>query len=94
MEDLRRLGIGIANHPSLMDVLAAFPAAVDAYARKHGGRTDLGEMAQMAAVERALSREPEWGRNGPTLTVLRLQPLRFSTAPPPRPERSEACGGR
>jgi hypothetical protein len=34
-----------------MDVLAAISAAVDHHARERGGRTDLGEMAQMAAVE-------------------------------------------
>jgi hypothetical protein len=34
-----------------MDVAAAFSSAVDRYARKEGPRTDLGEMAQMAAVE-------------------------------------------
>jgi hypothetical protein len=34
-----------------MEVLGAFSGAVDRHAREHGGRTDLGEMAQMAAVE-------------------------------------------
>src|SRR5437660_7135548 len=34
-----------------MDIAAAFSAAVDRYARERKGRTDLGEMAQMAAVE-------------------------------------------
>jgi hypothetical protein len=34
-----------------MDVAAAFSGAVDRYARDRKGRTDLGEMAQMAAVE-------------------------------------------
>jgi hypothetical protein len=32
-------------------VAAAISGAVDRYAREQGGRTDLGEMAQMAAVE-------------------------------------------
>ena len=50
-EDLRRLGLQVPAHPSLMDVVAAISAAVDRYARERGGRTDLGEMAQMAAVE-------------------------------------------
>jgi hypothetical protein len=49
--DLRRIGVEIRDHPSLMDVVAAISAAVDRHAREHGGRTDLGEMAQMAAVE-------------------------------------------
>jgi hypothetical protein len=50
-EDLRRLGLEVSDQPSLMDVAAAFSAAVDRYARQRGGRTDLGEMAQLAAVE-------------------------------------------
>ena len=50
-EDLGRLGINVTDPPSLMDVAAAISAAVDRHAREHGGRTDLGEMAQMAAVE-------------------------------------------
>src|SRR5437879_602260 len=49
--DLRRLGLRIGEHPSLMEVLGAFSLAVDHDARSKGGRTDLGEMAQMAAVE-------------------------------------------
>jgi hypothetical protein len=50
-EDLGRLGITVTDPPSLMGVAAAISAAVDRHAREHGGRTDLGEMAQMAAVE-------------------------------------------
>jgi hypothetical protein len=34
-----------------MDLAAAFSAAVDHHELLHGGRKDLGEMAQMAAVE-------------------------------------------
>ena len=34
-----------------MTIVGAVSSAVDAYARERGGRTDLGEMAQMAAVE-------------------------------------------
>ena len=50
-DDLRRLGLQTPDQPSLMDVVAAISGAVDHYAREQGGRTDLGEMAQMAAVE-------------------------------------------
>jgi hypothetical protein len=50
-DDLRRLSVHVANQPTLIDVLAAISGAVDRYAREQGGRTDLGEMAQMAAVE-------------------------------------------
>ena len=51
VEDLRRLGINVAGPPSLMTLVAAITAAVDRYTHEHGGRTDLGEMAQMVAVE-------------------------------------------
>jgi hypothetical protein len=34
-----------------MEVVAAFTGAVDPYSRGLPGRTDLGEMAQMTAVE-------------------------------------------
>ena len=37
--------------PSLLEVTGAFADAVDAHLRRTGGRTDLGEMAQMAATE-------------------------------------------
>ena len=50
-QDLHRLGVEIRDPPSLMDVAAGISAAVDRHAREHGGRSDLGEMAQMAAVE-------------------------------------------
>ena len=50
-EDLGHLGIDVTGPPSLMSVVAALSAAVDRHARENGGRTDLGEMAQMAAVE-------------------------------------------
>jgi hypothetical protein len=50
--DLRRLGLRVPDQPSLMDVTGAFMDAVDQHVRAQGeGRTDLGEMAQMAAVE-------------------------------------------
>ena len=50
-EDLRRAGIQVPDRPTLMDVAAAYSEAVDRHVHKRGGRTDLGEMAQMAAVE-------------------------------------------
>jgi hypothetical protein len=50
-EDLHHLGLDVSDQPSLMDVAAAFSGAVDRYAGERGARTDLGEMAQMAAIE-------------------------------------------
>ena len=51
VEDLRRLGLEVDERPGLMDVVAAFSAAVDCHVHDEGARTDLGEMAQMAAIE-------------------------------------------
>jgi hypothetical protein len=62
--DMHRLGIRISDQPGLMDVTAAISDAVDRYARNQGGRTDLGEMAQMAAVESLVALV---GRDLPTL---------------------------
>jgi hypothetical protein len=50
-EALRECGLEITAAPGLMEVLAAFTGAVDARLFNNRGRTDLGEMAQMAAVE-------------------------------------------
>jgi hypothetical protein len=47
--DARSLGLSLPDNPSLMQIASAISAAVDQKTR--GGRTDLGEMAQMAAVE-------------------------------------------
>jgi len=51
VDALRRLQLQVSNSPSLLEVVGAFTGAVDAHLRQHGGRTDLGEMAQMAAAE-------------------------------------------
>jgi hypothetical protein len=50
-EELRRLGISVASDPGLLDLVGAFTDSVDAHVRRTGGRTDLGEMAQMGAAE-------------------------------------------
>ena len=63
-DDLRHLGLEVTDQPSLMDVVGAFSAAVDRYVRQRGGRTDLGEMAQMAAAESLFAMV------GPTLPSL------------------------
>lgn len=47
---LNSLGIHTDVPPSLMGLLAGFERAVDIEARRSGGRTDLGEMAQLAAA--------------------------------------------
>lgn len=47
---LRAAGLKVPDSPSLMDVVGAFSEAIDA-TLGNGRRTDLGEMAQMAAAE-------------------------------------------
>ena len=48
---LRACGLRVAGDPGLLDIAAAFTDAVDARLPGGRGRTDLGEMAQNAAVE-------------------------------------------
>lgn len=50
-ERLRQIGLKVSDKPSILEVVGAFTNSVDSYLREHGGRTDLGEMAQMAASE-------------------------------------------
>ena len=47
---LDRHGIQTPSPPSLMDLLAGVDLSAEAEARRAGGRTDLGEMARLAAV--------------------------------------------
>ena len=49
--ELRMLGLKVSDRPSLVEIVAAMADAVDRQVRAVGGRTDLGEMAQMAATE-------------------------------------------
>ncbi len=48
---LRKIGLTVSDSPSLLELVGSFTGAVDAHLRRTGGRTDLGEMAQMAASE-------------------------------------------
>ena len=48
---LRNAGLDVSDSPGLMEVVGAFSDAVDRRLANNGGRTDLGEMAQMAASE-------------------------------------------
>lgn len=54
------LGLAVDEAPSLLGLSASIASALDRRAREIGGRTDLGEMAQMALVESLASVvEPE-----------------------------------
>ena len=48
---LQTLGLKVGVTPSLLEIVGAFSAGVDEHLRRNGGRTDLGELAQMAACE-------------------------------------------
>jgi hypothetical protein len=50
-EGLRQRGLEVSQQPTLMEVMKAFSYAIDDYARRQKTRSDLGEMAQLAAVE-------------------------------------------
>jgi hypothetical protein len=49
--ELRRLGLRVNNQPTLLEIATAMTDAVDRVVDRTGGRTDLGEMAQLSAVE-------------------------------------------
>ena len=51
VERLAALGVDVAGAPGLVELVGAFTDAVDKHMRRSGARTDLGEMAQMAAAE-------------------------------------------
>jgi len=48
---LRNVGLEVSDTPGLMEIVGAFSDAVDRRLANNNGRTDLGEMAQMAASE-------------------------------------------
>lgn len=48
---LRNAGLDVPDAPGVVDVVACFSEAFDGHCHRTGGRTDLGEMAQLAAVE-------------------------------------------
>lgn len=48
---LNRAGVTVTSMPTLLELVGGFADAVDEHIRKIGGRTDLGEMAQMVAAE-------------------------------------------
>ncbi|MBA3518413.1 MAG: hypothetical protein H0T75_12400 [Rhizobiales bacterium] len=48
---LRALGLRVSDKPTLLEITAAFTEAIDRRVREAGRRTDIGEMAQLAAAE-------------------------------------------
>jgi hypothetical protein len=49
--ELRKLGLLVGHGPTLMEIGTALSSAIDTHIARTGGRTDLGEMAQLSAVE-------------------------------------------
>ena len=49
--DAERLGVTLPKDPGLLEITAAFAESIDRRVAGVQGRTDLGEMAQMAAIE-------------------------------------------
>jgi hypothetical protein len=49
--ELKKLGLLVSERPTLMEIAAAMAESVDQRVASAGGRTDLGEMAQLSAVE-------------------------------------------
>lgn len=49
--ELRKLGLQVSERPTLLEIASALNKAVDRYVARTGGRTDVGEMAQLSVVE-------------------------------------------
>lgn len=49
--ELRALGLDIKSKPTLLELVGAFSRAIDKRIEGSGGRTDLGEIAQLSAAE-------------------------------------------
>jgi hypothetical protein len=48
---LRRIGVKVSDQPDVFELVAGFTEAVDSHLLRRGGRSDLGELAQLAAAE-------------------------------------------
>jgi hypothetical protein len=48
---LKDVGVSVPSEPSVLNVVAGFTDTIDHHLRKTHARTDIGEMAQMAAAE-------------------------------------------
>lgn len=49
--ELQKIGLKVSEQPTLVEVTVAMVDAIDRQVEGTGGRTDLGEMAQLSAVE-------------------------------------------
>ena len=51
VQELAKVGVSVTGDPTLMELVGSLSDAVDEHVYRQGGRTDLGEMAQMGAAE-------------------------------------------
>jgi hypothetical protein len=49
--ELKKIGLKVSEQPTLLEITVAMVDAIDHHVIGTGGRTDLGEMAQLSAVE-------------------------------------------
>jgi hypothetical protein len=49
--ELNSVGLNVSSAPTILELVGGFADAVDDHVRRTGGRTDLGEIAQMGAAE-------------------------------------------
>ncbi len=75
---MRQLDLSFSNEPSLEEIIAAASDAIDKQVSKGGGRSDFGELAQIAFSESLYalaSREPDLLGDGPDRTRIALSKL-------------------
>jgi hypothetical protein len=51
VKELENVGVSVAAEPTLTELIGGLSDAVDTHIHRTGGRTDLGEMAQLGAAE-------------------------------------------
>ena len=78
---LNKVGITVTSTPTLLELVGGFADAIDDHVRMTGGRTDLGEMAQMGAAESvaALLRERTPSMFGTTPDMVRNELAALAT---------------
>jgi hypothetical protein len=76
---LNRLGLGVPKEVGLFDVLGAFTKHIDSYLQNNKARTDISEMAQLAAVEALSQRCAESCLFGVTHDIVQKAVKELST---------------
>ena len=78
---LNKAGVAVTSTPTLLELVGGFTDAVDDHIRKIGGRTDLGEIAQMGAAESVsvLLRDRTANFFGSTPDMVRRELAAFAT---------------